>query len=239
MLTSISCSRWTNGLTLGRVLHAEEIPHVLTLGTAWLGSFRDRLFAAYDAKPGATDATEVLRALEAVRREMGTGNPAAVVDGLRRLRRAADGLSAAGGEERHGAFSEGRRIADGLMRPRMLGDFSRPGSIAEINERNRQFHARTNAALALDASGRMDWRRSSVRITDTARQTALRNAVHAQAQAPTPADRLRAMNDAARAFWPSTGITPGGPVGGLGVGIGKTAVDINARNRAFWVGQGS
>lgn len=72
---------------------------------------------------------------------------------------------------------------------------------------------------------------------DTARQTALRDAIHAQSQARTPGDRLRAMNDAARAFWPNTGVAPAGPVGRLGAPVGRTAADINAANRAFWAGR--
>lgn len=126
-----------NGLTLGRVLHAEEIPAVLDLGAAWLGTFRDRVLASREEKPGAVGVTEVLRGVEAVRRQMGAGNSAAVADGIRRLRDAALRVSDAVRDLRTGDAA------------RHMGDFSQPVSIAEINRRNRE-HAARNAAPTVD-----------------------------------------------------------------------------------------
>ena len=80
------------------------------------------------------------------------------------------------------------------MRRTRFGDFTRPLSIAEINPRNRDFHAARAAADPVRRTG--DGRPS----TEAARQTALRDALHAQSQAATPADVLRAMNHAHRAF---------------------------------------
>jgi len=125
-----------NGLTLDRTLTAERIPHVLDLGRAWLGDFTERMLTSYSEEPGAVDATEVLTQVRGLRREMGTGDPKRIADSLKRVREAANRL---GGRDEHGAFSEGRRVADGLLSRHHVGDFSRPASIDDINRRNAAF----------------------------------------------------------------------------------------------------
>lgn len=222
-----------NGLTLGNVLHAEEIGPVVDLGRQWLGSFSDRMLAARDEKPGALDVSEVFGQLQHLRRQMGTGDPRSVADGVRRLRDAAR-LVSDEGEEPHGAFSEGRRIADGLMRRHRVGDFSRPVSIATINQRNRAFHASRDVTPRLDNSARMNWRTGDAAPQD---RTAVRDAVHAANHATNTPDLIRAKNATAKAFW-SSGEPPTLVADALRIAPASTTVaGINARNRAFWAGR--
>ncbi|HEX5461444.1 MAG TPA: hypothetical protein VFX20_15885 [Steroidobacteraceae bacterium] len=213
-----------NGFTLGRTLGAQEVPATLNLGTAWLGSFRDRMLAARSDQPGALDATPVLAALEGVRRVMGVGDPIAVADGLRILRRAADRVQLRD-DEPHGAFSEGRRIADAARH-----------RIADINARNRHFHAAQCVTPQLDSSGRMNWRTGD--SAPGARTTVFRDAAHDVRAATTPGARIEAMNRGARAFWSGVGDPPTVTADTLRrvaapAGV-RTPEAINAANRAFW-----
>jgi len=211
-----------NGLTPGRTLSAEEIPAVLDLGTQWLGGFAERMLAARDESPGAVEATPVLAALEAVRREMGTGDRQRVADGLRRLRRAADRVGARDEEEPHGAFSEGRRVADAARR-----------RIADINVRNRDYWDQRSVTPQLDSSGRMHWRGGDAGPPSTA----FRDAAHAVATAATPRALNAAMNRAAKAFW-NRGEPPTLVADALRAApVPTTVSEINQRNRAFWAGR--
>ena len=219
-----------NGLMLGRVLHAEEIGHVLDSGRLWMGNLATKLLAAAadfataerpeeaGEEPG-TDVTEVLGQLDRLRRDMGTSDRARIADGMRRLRdagaRVTDSL-------------RGRPTGDsgGLMHRTRIGNFSKPQTVTSINARNADFW-RSRSVTTVDSRP----------TTDVPRQTALRDAAHAQAHATTPAARLRAMNDAARAFWPSTAAAPAAPIGRQAAPVGRMAADINAANRAFWAGR--
>jgi len=213
-----------NGLTSGHTLGAEEIPHVLDLGRCWLGDFAARMIAsARPAEAGpdpAADVSEVAAQLERLRRDMGTGNAARVADGLRRLRDAA------------------RRVSDSVGGRRSLdrhhtGDFSRPVSIAEINRRNREFHAARDATPRLDSSGRMNWRTGDAA---PAARPGVRDAAHAAAQAVASADpraRLEALNRGARAFWSGSG-EPITADALRRMPAPTTIGEINQRNRAFW-----
>jgi len=69
-----------------------------------------------------------------------------VADGLRRLRDAAARVSRSRDEEEHGAFSEGRRIADATAR-----------RVADINASNAEFWQQRSSAPSLDSRGRMRW----------------------------------------------------------------------------------
>lgn len=215
-----------NGFTLGRVLSAEEAPATLNLGTAWLGSFRDRMLAARTDQPGGLDATPVLAALEAVRREMKAGDPIAVSDGMRDLRRAADRVARSRDEEEpHGAFSEGRRIADAARQ-----------RVADINAHNRDFHAARSVTPQLDTSGRMHWRTGDA--APGGRATAFRDALYEVRTATTPRAQLAALNRSARAFWSRAGDPPTVTGYALRRTPAPTSVaEINAQNRTYWAGR--
>lgn len=208
-----------NGLTLGRTLTAEEVPATLDLGTQWLGTFRDRMLSYHSDAPGAVCAMPVLQALEAVRAEMRTGDRRRVADALKALRRAADCMS--GDDEEHGAFSEGRRIADAARH-----------RIADMNQRAADFWNKRSATAQLDSSGRMNWRGGDA--APGARSTAFRDAMHAAAHASTPREQIASLNSAAKAFWNS-----GEPPTVTGDALRRMPApssigEMNARNRAFW-----
>jgi len=214
----------SNGLTLGRTLSAEEIPAVLDLGTQWLGGFAERMLAARDESPGAVEATPVLEALEAVRREMKVGNRQRVADGLRRLRRAADNVNAAlfGSHCDRDDEHLGKRIADAARR-----------RIGDMNATASAFWAKRSATAQPDSSGRMHWRGGDA--ASGARSTAFRDAMHSAAHAATPREQIAALNRGARAFWSGTGEPPTLVADALRGAPAPTSVsEINARNRAFW-----
>jgi len=212
-----------NGITLGRTLSAEAIPHVIKLGTAWLGDFRDRMLAARDESPGAVEGTPVLIALEAVRREMGTGDRQRVADGLRRLRDAAARVGRSRDEQEHGAFSEGRRIADATGR-----------RVADINAANSEFWNKRSATPSLDSRGRMNRHTGDA---TPAQRTAFRDAMHAATNAPTPREQIAALNRGAKAFW-SSGEPPTLIADALRAAPAPTTIaGMNQRARAFWAGR--
>jgi hypothetical protein len=233
-----------NGLTLGRTLSAEEVPAVLNLGVVWLGMFAERMLASRSDAPGAVEATPVLAALEAVRREMAIGDRQRIADGLRQLRQAADSVNAAlfgshcepEDDRQHGGFSGGRRIADGFMPRHSVGGFSRPVPIATINQRNRDFHARNSPTL--DSSGRMLYSHDRAsRTADSARTTALRDAEHAVVHASTTGQRIGAMNVLHRLKATRDGEPPGA-VAVISMPAPRTPAEINAANRAHWASRG-
>jgi hypothetical protein len=158
---AVTSSFAASGLSIGGILHAEPAPGGLDLGRRWLGNLATKVLGAaadfasargpaeVGAEPG-TDVTEVLEQLDRLRRDMGTAEPARIADGARRLRDAAERVSSSlKDEEEHGAFSEGRRIADGLMPRRTIGDFSRPVPISTIHRRNREAAARNAAPTVI------------------------------------------------------------------------------------------
>lgn len=208
-----------NGLTLGHTLSAEEIRAVLDLGTQWLGTFRDRMLASASDAPGAVSAMPVLEALEAVRREMKVGDRQRIADALKDLRRAADCMSGAPDDEEHGAFNEGRRIADAARR-----------RIGDMNQRAADFWNKRSATPSLDSRGRMSWRGADA--AQSARP-GVRDAVHEARTAPTPRAELEAMNRAAKAFWNS-----GEPLTVTGDALRRmpaptSVAEINQSNRVF------
>jgi hypothetical protein len=161
--------------------------------------------------------------LDRLRRDMGTGDPPIIADGVRRL------LDAA------------RRVTDSVKGRSLdrhhTGDFSRPVSIATINQRNRAFHARNSAAPTLDSSGRMIYPRSSSDAAPGARSTAFRDAMHAANTATTPREHIAALNAASKAFWHR-----GEPPTVTGDALRRlpaptTVGEINQRNRAYWAGR--
>ncbi len=216
-----------NGLTLGNVLHAEEIGPVLDLGRQWLGSLSDRILASRDERPGALDVTEVFGQLQHLRRQMGTGDPQAVADGVRRVRDAARRASDEG-EEEHGALSEGRRIADASAR-RTRDTLA----LSSINQRNADFWNKRSVTPQLDSSGRMNWRTGDVA---PAQSTAFRDAMHAAAHAATPRAQIAALNRGAKAFW-HRGEPASLTADMLHPCADASIASINARNRAFWAGR--
>lgn len=55
-----------------------------------------------------------------------------------------------------------------------------------------------------------------------------------QEAVPWSSPICKPLNDAARAFWPSTAAAPAAPIGRQAAPVGRSAADINAANRAFW-----
>lgn len=229
---AISSAFVAPGLSLGGALHAEPAPDVLDMGRTWVGNLQTKILASAadfasqqrpeeaGAAPG-TDLGEVVEQLDRLRRDMGTGNPQTIADGVRRLRDAAG------------------RVTDS-MKGRSLdrhhtGDFSRSVSIATINQRNRDFHARNSAAPRLDSSGRMV-RGAVVRTGDSARMTAVRDAEHAVRSASTPREQLSAINLLNRLQATREG-EPFGTAGMIGRRPPQSPVELNAMHRAYWAGR--
>ena len=97
---------------------------------------------------------------------------------------------------------------------RSVGDFSRPVSIAQINQRNHDFQA------SRDGTPRLD--------------NAFRDAMHAAGTAATPREQIAALNRGAKTFW-NRGEPPSLVSDALRSASAPTTVAaINARNQAFW-----
>jgi hypothetical protein len=224
------------GFMLGHVVHAEEIGHVLDLGRVWLGDFTDRVRASSNDQPGAVDASEVLKEIEDLRTAMGTRDPKMIADAFRRVRDASSRLGR-DAEEEHGAFSEGRRIADAAVR-HVRGTTQR---IKSINQRNADFWRERSVTPTLDSSGSMNSRtRDSARGAET---TAFRDAAHQARTATTTRSLVEAMNNAAKSLW-SGGEPPtltsdalrrmSATAGDVTQAASSRVASINAANRAFW-----
>jgi len=231
---AIAANFLSPGLSVGGVLHAEPAPDTLDLGRQWLGALQTRILASAadfasqrpeeaGDEPG-TDIGEVIQQLDRLRRDMGTADRAKIRDGVSRLQAAADRVSRSRDEaERHGAFSEGRRIADATAR-----------RVADINQRNADFWNRRSSTPSLDSRGRMNWRTGDAAPAET---TAFRDAMHAAANAATPREQISALNRAAKSFW-----SRGEPPTVTGDALRRTPApttigEINARNRAYWAGR--
>jgi len=127
-----------------------------------------------------------------------------------------------GDDEEHGAFSEGRRVADAARH-----------RIADMNQRAADFWNERSATAQLDSSGRLHWRTGDAAAG--ARSTAFRDAMHSAAHATTPREQIAALNRGARAFWAGTGEPPTPVADALRGASAPTSVgEINQRNRAFW-----
>ena len=220
-----------HGFMLGHVVGAEPSPVIdQLLGRVWRGIYDMRSALLHHDEQVPTDVsgleqvdtTEALAAVEQLRQALGTEkiDMGCVGDAVGRLKRARDSV-------RRGATASratgDRRPHPMIGRQRMTGDGSKPVSIAELNQRNRDhWDVRTGATTA-------------------AARAEVRDAQHAVAQATDQRSLNAGLNQLNRAFWedrrPKTRDS-GVAVGGAGVAKSLSIADINARNRQYWAKRG-
>jgi hypothetical protein len=211
-----------HGFMLGHVVTAEPSPVIQQmLGRVWRGidAMRSdlRRFADQTASEGPelerVDTTEALAAVEQLRQALGTEeiNTAKFGDTVSRMRRAKDGVRPA----RSGS--------------RRTGDFSKPVSVAEINQRNRDHWALQNGTATRDSLG------------------AIRDAEHAVRTATDPRSLIQRINHLNRLKAAQNDYTPGTTNDDRQRAMDlahlqtrsapRTPAEINERNRQFWAAQ--
>src|SRR5215472_282157 len=141
-----------NGLTSGRVLHADPVPDALRLGRAWVGDLQQRLRDAALESAAASEGAERVnigdvKVAATQLEEALCGGSSSTADALRNLMRAADAVTRKLGSKTH---DNPHPWVRGRSRPH--GSASRPVSPAELSAVNARFWAARSRSPTHDTS---------------------------------------------------------------------------------------